>query len=408
MQQVYNYLFIRPFVKFGLILIQLFFFLYAGLIPAWRSVNSDFPNYYTSSRMLKERADLSQLYNNERFNEQIHAYGIDQQGKFAPFPPPTAFVMLPLSGFDPLTAKRIWTCVNLLLLAFSIFLFRKISDLSLSSSLLFFLAGGMALVNNFYLGQIYLLILIGMQLSWLLSKRSPIIAGLITSAGMSLKYFPLVILPSWILEKNKKALLWTFIGIALISLASFAFIGQQACTDFVSSVLGKHLNSHLDGQSPYAAAFQSWDAFLMNVFVKDATYNPSPLIDSPSMFFIAKFAIIIFFVVLTARTLLVLKNHPHRSEYSLILFSFLIAVLSPASASYHFLLLLMPIALLLKIHSEVRVVVITFFFVLFCGFCGVMVNGLPGHNLVLDFWRLWGMSGYFLYLSFCFPQIAQK
>jgi hypothetical protein len=268
---------------------------------------------------------------------------------------------------------------------------------------LFFLASGMALVNNFYLGQIYLFILIGMQLAWLLSKRSPMIAGLITSVGMSLKYFPLVILPSWMLEKNKKALLWTFFGIALISLVSFAFIGQQACNDFVSSVLGKHLNSHLDGQSPYAAAFQSWDAFLMNVFVKDATFNPSPTIDSPSMFLISKFAIIIFFVVMTARTLLLLKNHQHRSEYSLILFSFLIAVLSPASASYHFLLLLMPIGLLLKIHPEVRVVVISFLFVLYCGVGGVVVSRLAVHNLIFDFWRLWGMSGYLLYLVFCFP-----
>ncbi len=77
---------------------------YAGIVPGWKNVESDFPNYYTASRIIIEGRDIDKLYDDQWFNSRIKEYGIEQQGKFSPFPPVTAFLMIPLVVFEPLNA----------------------------------------------------------------------------------------------------------------------------------------------------------------------------------------------------------------------------------------------------------------------------------------------------------------
>jgi hypothetical protein len=84
--------------------------------PARMQMQSDFPNYYTSAKLVSTQANLDSLYNNRWFNEQIKKQGMEMEGKFSPFTPPTAFVMLPFVSLDPLTAKRTWMIVNILLI----------------------------------------------------------------------------------------------------------------------------------------------------------------------------------------------------------------------------------------------------------------------------------------------------
>src|SRR5262249_8292063 len=86
--------------------------LWKGIIPALTEIGSDFPNYYTASRLLLQRKDVSRIYADGGFQSQIEGYDIHQAVKFSPFPPVTAFVMLPLAPLPPLTALRIWTLVN--------------------------------------------------------------------------------------------------------------------------------------------------------------------------------------------------------------------------------------------------------------------------------------------------------
>src|SRR5438477_10056473 len=87
----------------------------AGIIPGWQ-MQSDFPNYFTASQLLTERSDFSKFYDNGWFQQQIISHGMNTAGKFTPFTPPTALIFIPLTPFDPLTAKRIWLLLNLLLI----------------------------------------------------------------------------------------------------------------------------------------------------------------------------------------------------------------------------------------------------------------------------------------------------
>lgn len=91
----------------GILLVGFICFqVYFGIIPGWTSIRSDFPNYYVSSRLLFEAKDSLKLYDNSWFQEQIYAHGIEARGKFAPFPPPTAFLMAPVAVFRHLWQKE--------------------------------------------------------------------------------------------------------------------------------------------------------------------------------------------------------------------------------------------------------------------------------------------------------------
>ncbi len=79
-------------------------------------MHSDFANYYVSAKMVLEKDSLDRLYDNEWFQQKIVTHGINTLGKFAPFPPVTAWMMLPLANFNPITAQRIFLSINLIFL----------------------------------------------------------------------------------------------------------------------------------------------------------------------------------------------------------------------------------------------------------------------------------------------------
>ena len=381
-----------------LVLVQI----WKGIYPALTEIRSDFPNYYVSSKLLLEGKDLSDLYSNEHFNDLIHSYGIDQHGKFAPFPPPTAFIMLPLAGFEPLTAKRIWTCINLLLLYGVIVLFGKIAKLTLLQSATIVLLSGVALFNNFYLGQVYLFILFIWMLSYLWAEKRPGIAGALLATGISVKYFPVVSIPSLFVKKNFRMLMATGLSLLGIALLSIIIIGIKPCNDFINSVLFDHLNGKLEGQNPYAFAFQSWNSLALNLFSKDVIINPDPVYDWPAGVFVLKF--VVFFGLISTFCFVIykLRTHPNLAEYSIVFCSLFALAYSPASASYHLLLMLFPVALLIKLQNDnERFIAFLICFLFLIGFSGILFDFINSRISFLPFrfYRLILLNGFFVMTS---------
>jgi hypothetical protein len=96
---------------------------YKGVVPAVSEITADFPGYFTAARIVIDGQDTQRLYDDDWFREQIRRYGLEGKnpGKFAPFPPPTALLLVPLARCEPLTALRIVTVVSVLCLVCSIF-----------------------------------------------------------------------------------------------------------------------------------------------------------------------------------------------------------------------------------------------------------------------------------------------
>ena len=381
-----------------LVLIQI----WKGIYPAMTDVRSDFPNYYVSSKLLLEGKDLSGLYSNTTFNDLIHSYGIDQEGKFAPFPPPTAFIMLPIAGFQPIIAKRIWTSINILLLYGVIVLFSKISKLNLQQSATLVLLSGVALFNNFYLGQVYLLVLFMWMLAWLQAEKRSGWSGLLLAFGIAIKYFPIVTLSAFLIRKNFKVIVATGISLVGIVILSIIIIGIKPCNDFINSVLFDHLNGKLEGQNPYAFAFQSWNSLALNLFSKDVIFNPNPVFDWPNGMLIFKAVVFLALISTLIYTLYKLRNHSDLPSYSIVFLSLFALAFSPASASYHLLLLLFPVAILFGLQKgNERFIAFLICWLFIFGFSGIVFDFINSkiHFLPFQFYRLILLNSFFLIIS---------
>jgi len=123
-----------------------------GIVPAWNEPHSDFSNYYVSARLVLTHADLDSLYNNEWFHEQIVKEGVNTPGKFAPFPPITSWIMLPLAWLSPMQAQRTFLIFNVAFVFVCAYSWKKITGWTILQSILMVLAAGTGLTANLAFG----------------------------------------------------------------------------------------------------------------------------------------------------------------------------------------------------------------------------------------------------------------
>ena len=366
-----------------------------GVIPAWNNINTDFPNYYTSSRLLIEGKDLSKIYDDEWFAQQIKNYGINEWGKFSPFPPPTIFVMVPFAVFNPLNAKRIFIIVNLCVLLGTAFVFKKISFFRYINCLNIILISGAALINNFLFGQVYLLLLFAITLGYFyLRKENEYPTGYLWGIGAAVKYFSIIYIPILLIKKKWRGFFSLIITIMIINIITIIFTGYDVYLQFFNQILFSHFNGELSNQSKYAIQFQSWNSFLRILFISDPIENKMPLINSPLTFLIARILIYIVFICITAFVIYRIRNDKNFLSYSSAILTLSLFVISPASATYHLLLLAFPFILLLSITLEQKKNLYSIIFVMIyilIGYLPFAIYKVPflKENLLFSFYRLW-------------------
>jgi Glycosyltransferase family 87 len=386
---------------FLLIILGGFTFRY-GILPALNNINSDFPNYYTSSRLLIEGKDLSKIYDDDWFNQQIKNYGIYERGKFSPFPPPTTFVMVPISFFDPISAKRIFIIINLFILLGTAYIFTKISAFNYINCINIILISGAAIINNFLLGQVYLLLLFTITLGYFfLRKEKEYSTGYWWGIGAAVKYFPIIYIPILLIKKKWKGVIGFIITIIIINLITFFFMGHDVYRQFFNQVLFSHINGELSNQSKYAVQFQSWNSFLRILFIADPIENKMPLINSPSALFISRILVYIIFTGITAFVIYKIRNDKNFLPYSSAMLTLLLLVISPASATYHLLILSFPLVLLITKPEEQKknlysiIFVSIYILIAYLPFIIYKVSFLKG-NLLFSFYRLWLLVIFFI------------
>jgi hypothetical protein len=324
------------------------FLLIRGIIPAMESVDTDFPNYYTSARLLIDGDDMSRLYDDSWFQSQIYKYGMHQLGKFTPFPPITAFIMTPLVLLSPNNALRVWTMLNVVLLLLSVFLVSRITNRSWLWAAILFLLSGQALANNFRFGQFYLLlavlIICGYRF-WIQGEH--VRSGMLLGIGAAVKYFPIIFFLEFIGRREWKIVLAGVLTITLLTTVGIIVLGPALHEQFLLHVLGQHLEGNI--QDPFSPIFQSWNSLFRRLFVFDPLHNPNPLVDSSTAYLLS-LCCVYSLVAISLVAAFKQSNHRFGKSSQSIQFALLgIAglLLLPASATYHFLLLALPVALLL-------------------------------------------------------------
>ena len=380
-----------------LLIVLTFFHLRYGILPGWQSINSDFPNYYTSSKLLLEGKDLSLIYNDQWFQQKIHEFGMAERGKFSPFPPTTVFIMTPIATLSPLIAKRVFLAINVIVLIFTAFIFTKMSQFNFIESLNIIMLSGAALVNNLLLGQFYLILLLLVTLGYLFvykKEGNEYASGIFWGIAAVLKYFPLVFVPVLLLGKKWKALSTLIITIVALNILAYNYCGSEVYRQYFNSVFIHHLNGELSSQSEYSAQFQSWNALLKNIFVFNPVENKSPLINSAVAFYTVRSFIYVSFLFFSFYIIYKIRKDKDFIPKAIILLSLLVFVLSPASASYHLLILSLPLVLLLNLttnHSSNNMKLLFIFLYVLIEFSPFIFNKIRIENagVFLAFYRLW-------------------
>src|SRR5215475_12345339 len=138
-----------------------------AVLPAWRVLNTDFPNYYLVARLLREGYSLDRVYDWIWLQRIKDHWGLAQSlVGFAGLTPFSALPIFPLSFFSALTAKRIWIILNLLFLAGSVELLHRSTSLGRRRIWLLSLLAVLPLRTSFLYGQMHLLVFFLLVLAW--------------------------------------------------------------------------------------------------------------------------------------------------------------------------------------------------------------------------------------------------
>lgn len=331
------------------------FVLLRGIIPAMSGIENDFPGYYAAAKIVADGGEVQRLYDDAWFREQIRRYGLEDPrnpGKFAPFPPPTALLLVPLTSLRPLTALRVVVVVNVLCIGLAALLLRKTFAWPMLESAVFVLASGLGIVSGLRYGQPYILIstfcLLGYYLY--LSGR-PWLAGASLGLFVPIKYFPVVPLVCLTLRREWRVAVGGAIVILAVAVLSVGVLGWQVHRIFLSSVFGNHLIGQLsvaDRTVPFTAVYQSFDTLIDRLFVLDPTWNPQPLLDAPGLRVVTLVIIKSALVMLAAATLVRLARRDGvvAAAPAIGVLGILVLLIAPATATYTFVLLWLPVALL--------------------------------------------------------------
>jgi Glycosyltransferase family 87 len=323
-----------------------------GIAPALSKVDTDFPNYFTAAKIVADGGNTDRLYDNAWFQDQMRRYQIGNasEGEFKPFPPPTALLLLPLARLQPLDALRVLTCVSVLCLICSIILLARILSWSLVESTVFVLLSGYAVLGALRLGQPYILVSLSCILGYYARlKGKPLLAGICFGLFTPVKYFPIVFLVYFAFRKEWKVVLGGAAAILMVTAVSVGILGWKIHEDFLSSVLGNHLIAKLDLQNPFAVSYQSFDSLFRRLFIYDATLNPQAPFALPRLQGIAVSITKASILLAAIGTLVKLarRGGDGAAGPSIGILGVVTLLLAPATATYHFVLLWLPVGLLI-------------------------------------------------------------
>lgn len=336
-----------------LLLVLAAYVLLRGVMPAFTAITDDFPEYFTSATIVRNGEDAAKLYDGAWFREQTHRYKVGSQqnpGEFKPYPPATALLLTPLTGFQPLTALRIVTVLNVLWLICAMLLVNRIFAWRAIDSALFILLAGWALHSGLRFGHPYILISTCCLLGYYLYQRRMLwLAGVSVGVFVPVKYYPVIVLAGFALHRQWRVVAGAGIAIAAVVLVSIGVLGWHVHQIFLLDVLFNHLAGHIDPGPAFTAVFQSFDTLFSRLFIFDPERNPHPLVAAPLAATVAIVSTKSVLVLVAAAAVVKLARGAAANAIAptIGILGVLMLLIAPGSGTYAFVLLWLPVALLI-------------------------------------------------------------
>ncbi len=324
-------------------IVLLLLLLYMGLhtLPrAWRSLITDFPNYYIAARLAHEGYDTSRMYEWTWIEREKDHRSIDVRViGLAPITPFSTLVIWPLTSLAPLTAKQVWIVTNLLLLLPLAWFLQSMTGLGYRRIALAF-ALSVPLYRNLEYGQLYVfLLLLIVAACWAYLRGLRSLAGGLIALAAACKIFPILFFVFFLQRRDWRALTCGAItGVATLVI-SIAVFGWNVHRTYLHEILPWAL--HGGGLQPYQAG-ASISGVLHYLFLSEPQWNPHPWHYSPLCY--ALLLSTIQLLAMTPAILSIRRNDTTRKRMLLEWSALLTAALAVSTipASYNFVLMVFP------------------------------------------------------------------
>jgi Glycosyltransferase family 87/WD40-like Beta Propeller Repeat len=327
------------------VLLTLLFFLVTAFRTGWMNPKTDFPNYYTAAKLVRQGQPLRPYYDWTWFARQMNYAGNGTQlGSYIPQTPLTMLPMVTFAGLPPQRGKQVWLSLNLAFLAATIWLLAQVTSFSLETIWLLAFCGYFSLRTNFLYGQYYVFLLFLLTLAfYFLHRDKHVSAGILTGIAFALKLYGGPFLVYFAARRQWRALIGMIVatlgclGVAIL-LFGWADTHYYAAQIFPRSLEGGSID-------PYTPGTPTVSNLLRHVLVADRNLNPHPLWQAPWLFFFLR-PFISFAIIATLFFGISSKQSTERHDFAWFVIG--VVLLSTGTASYTFIILLLPLVLLLE------------------------------------------------------------
>jgi hypothetical protein len=260
---------------------------------------------------------------------------------------------VPFTRFPVQTAKRVWLSLNLAFLAGTFWLLSRVTRFSFAEVALVGFVGHGTLESNFLLGQYYVFLLFLLALAFFcLNRERPIGGGALVGLAFALKLYAGPFFLFFAARHQWKAFAAGILGALGMTALAVVLFGSGDVTYFASNILPRALAGDLI--DPYHPGYQTLSTLLRRTFVMEPELNPHPMWNTPWIFFLlAPLATL----TLLALPLVCARANHFKRDFAWFFVAIVLA--STSTASYTFILLLLPVMLLLDDERPIgRVMVI--------------------------------------------------
>jgi hypothetical protein len=337
------------------------FFLVVPFRAGWTQTGTDFPNYYTAAVLVRQHQPLRNYYDWTWFARQMNYAGNGMQlGAYTPQTPLTMLPMVGLTGFAPQTAKRIWLASDLVFLGVTIWLLSQVTRFRFEAIWLLVFCGYFSLRTNFLYGQYYVFLLFLLTLAfYFLHRKNHLLGGCITGIVFGLKLYGGPFLLYFAIKRQWKALIGMIAVVLLLVGVAIVLFGPSGVHYFATQILPRSLEG--GSVDPYNPGDPSFSTLLRRSFVAEPELNPYPLWETPWLFFFLRSFVSLIIVAFLFLGIL-MKRTTDRHDFSW--FVIAVLLLSTSTASYTFIVLLLPLVLLLEESGPRRSIFLVLSYVL--------------------------------------------
>ena len=255
-----------------------------GLLPGWRALNTDFPNYYLAARLIASHYNLDRLYDWIWFQRIAGKFGIEHQlVGFLGLTPFSALPVMPFVWLPVLVAKRAWLVCSLVLLAAAVHVLSRQCGISLRRSWLIALCAVIPLRTSLLFGQMHILVLTLLVAAYVFHMRGRQVgSGCCIAVAAALKVYPVFFCAYFLFQRRWKAFSAPVLGLGVCLSVSYLVAGQAA----MDAYLFQQLPRSLQGESgnPFLPTLTSSSALFHRLFIYEPELNPHPLVPSPVLY----------------------------------------------------------------------------------------------------------------------------